>query len=130
MCHIQDAFDEVCTEAVMAEGAYVVLMERVPYYGGPEEGGWWGSDTHIRAYQYFPTLAQAEAARMQVEKLAQLLSADARHSYGQQCLREVEWCDARGLDADYPREPDGESSFYVLVSSELPMESRGTRQYS
>lgn len=122
--YLQDAFDAVCKDAKPAEGWYVSLMETVPYYGGPEEGGWWGSDTHIVAYQFFPTEEQAQAATTKVQRLAEELQDEARKSFGEHCLREMEWLDARGLDADYLPEPDGESKFYVLVSRGLPEESR------
>jgi glycogen debranching enzyme len=128
--YLQAAFDAVCEEAKPAEGHYVCLMESVPYYGGPEEGGWWGRDTNIVAYQYFATAEQAEAAKEAVEKMAQKMSNESKREFGKQCLREMEWLDTRGLDADYLPEPDGESEFYVIATTELPLESRGCRQYS
>ena len=127
---LQAAFDEVCKDAKEPQGFYVSLMESAPFFGGPEEGGWWGSDVSIAAYQWFATEEQANAAKEAVQKLASEMSADARRAFGQQCLNEMKWLDARGLDADYFREPDGESTFYVLVSEGLPEESRGCRQYS
>lgn len=126
----QAAFEAVCKEAKPAEGFYVCLMESVPFYGGPEEGGWWGRDTHLVAYQHYPTEEQADAAVKQVEKLAKELSDESRKDFGEQCLREMEWLNARGLDADFLPEPDGESEFYVLKCEGLPEESRGCRQYS
>lgn len=128
--YLQQAFESVCKEAKTAEGFYVSLMESVPYYGGPEEGGWWGSDTHLVAYQWFSTEEAAEAAAAAVRKLAEELKAEAQKEYGNQCLREMEWLDARGLDADFLPEPDGPSDFCVIVSEGLPEESRGCRQYS
>lgn len=127
--YIQIAFDEVCKDAKPAHGFYVCLMERVSFYGGPEEGGWWGADTHIAAYQYFPTEEQARAAQEQISKLAYELEQDARKQFGEACLNEMEWLEARGLDADYLPEPDGPSEFYVIVSEGLPKESRGCRHY-
>lgn len=128
--YLQDAFDHVCKEAKKAGGFYVSLMENVPYYGGPEEGGWWGSDTRLVAYQYFTTEEAAEAAKDKVEELAAELSAQARRNFGEQCLRELDWLEARGLDADYLPEPDGESEFFVTVTEGLPQESEGVRGYS
>ncbi len=127
--YLQAAFDAVCEEAKQARGCYVVLMEEVPFYGGPEEGGWWGTDTFIVAYQYFPTEEQAEAAREQVERLARELEEESRKEFGHQCLNEMEWLDERGLEADFLPEPDGESHFHVVVSEGLPLESRGCRHY-
>ena len=41
---INEAFFNICREAKPAKSSYVSLYVNVPYYGGPEEGGWWGSD--------------------------------------------------------------------------------------
>lgn len=126
---IKAAFSQVCKEARRARGFYVSLMENCPYYGGPEEGGWWGSDERVLAYQYFSTEEEAEAARLEVLKLAKQLQAEARRDYGEQCLREMAWLEARGLDADYLPEPDGPSTYSVLVTEGLPEEHYGPRHY-
>lgn len=130
MSHLQQAFNTVCSEAKQAQGFYVSLMESVPYYGGPEEGGWWGSDHIVHAYQYYATEEAANAAAEAVKKLAEELETQAKREFGEQCLREMEWLDARGLDADYLREPDGNSEFFVTVTESLPENSFGDRQYS
>lgn len=128
--YIQAAFETVCTEAKEAKGYYVALMQRSPYYGGPEEGGWWGEDYSVVAYQYFATEEEAEAARVAVVKLADELSEKARAEYGEQCLREMDWCDARGLDADYLPEVDGEEGYYVTMTEGMPQGREGCRQWS
>lgn len=128
--YIESAFHAVCKEAREAAGWYVCLMEEVPFYGGPEEGGWWGEDTFLVAYQHFPSEEQALAAEMAVEGLAAILSNDSRREYGEHCLREMAWCEERGLEADFLPEPDGESRYYVTVVSTLPMNHYGNRQYS
>jgi hypothetical protein len=108
---------------------YVTLMERVPFYGGPEEGGWWGEDHRIVAYQAFSTEEAAQAAFNGVQTLAAELSAEARTEFGKRCLRESAWLEARGLDDNFLPEPDGDSEFYVLMSEGLPEESHGSRHY-
>lgn len=35
--YMQAAFDAVCKEAKTAVPFFVVLMENIPFYGGPEE---------------------------------------------------------------------------------------------
>jgi hypothetical protein len=128
--YIHEAFHRVCLQAKAPETWYVCLMEKAQFYGGPEEGGWWGTDTFLSAYQEFPTEEAAEAAAEEVRKLADELSKQSRREHGRQCLRETEWLEARGLDADYLPEPDGPSEYHVLVSRGLPEGSRGCRQYS
>lgn len=127
--YIQEAFERVLRDATAAETWYVALVEDRPYYGGPEEGGWWGHDTDVVAYQEFASEALARAAADAVEALAVELERDARQAHGEQCRRELDWLDARGLDADYLPEPDGPATFRVIVTSELPCATRGPRHY-
>jgi hypothetical protein len=127
---LREAFDQVCENAKQAESWYVVLMERVPFYGGPEEGGWYGNDNIVQAYKEYPSEELAQKAADQVHKLAQELSQNSLRQYGDQCLREMGWLGARGLDADYLPEPDGPSEFYVLVTQNVPENIYGGRQWS
>jgi hypothetical protein len=124
-----EAFRRICTQAKPAQGYFVSLMERVPYYGGPEEGGWWGEDFILHAYQHFATEEAALAAKVEVEQLAADLSEQERKAFGERCLRESAWLEARGLDDSFLPEPDGESEYYVLMSEGLPEESHGSRHY-
>jgi len=129
MSYVQAAFDAVCTEAKTPESWYVSLVESVPYYGGPEEGGWWGKDTEVVAFQVFATEELAEAAAAKVRELAEEMSQEAKRSFGEQCLRECEWCEARGLDADWLGEVDGETEYMVIVSEEPIQSQHGCRHY-
>jgi hypothetical protein len=129
---IQEAFFSICKDAQPAESIYVSLYVSVPYYGGPEEGGWWGSDTHLVAYKEFRTQEEADAAEEQIKAYAEKLNQEAKKAHGELCLAQMEWCDARGID-DYNSvfgEVDGEDSYYV-VQEERPGEgeSRGCRHY-
>lgn len=128
--YLQEAFNQVCKEAKQPECWYVVLMESTRVYAGPWEGGTWVTDTFIVAYQEFPSEKLASHAAWEIEKLASELQNQARASHGEYCLRTMEWLDARGLDADFLPEPDGPSEYYVRVCEELPVESRGPREYS
>lgn len=129
MSYLQSAFDVVCSEAKPAEGAYVCLMERSQRYGGPEEGGWWTTDCVLVAYQWCESEEEASAKREAVEQLAAKLRRDAQREHGERCIREMDWLDARGLDADWLPEPDGPSDYYVTVSSGLPSNNYGPTHY-
>lgn len=128
--HLREAFRTVIPDAAPRETWYVALMESRPYYGGPEEGGWWGSDTLVVEVKEFPTEAHARSVMARVEAEAKRLSAESRTAFGNQCLNEMEFLEAHGLDADYLREPDGESSYTVRLSKDYPEEYRGARGYS
>ena len=125
-----EAFKQICKDAVLNVGFYVSLMAEHPYYGGPEEGGWYGSDTEVIAFQEFPSEELADKACEAVQGLAKQMSADARRAYGGHCLRQTEWLDGRGLDDEFLRPDDGESRFFVTVTAGVPVGHRGERCYS
>jgi hypothetical protein len=127
---VEHAFDEVCQDAKATGKWYVTLWCDSPYYGGPEEGGWWGSDSVPVKYKVFHTEEAAEAAREAITKLAKKMTQEASRSFGQRCLDEMTWCEARGLDADYLPEVDGSDNYYVSVSDSPPEPSYGCRHYS
>ena len=116
----QDAFHRICDQAKSPERWYVVLTCSYEAYGGPEEGGWWYTCAEVVAFQEFATEDAAEAAAGAVEELAKKMSNDARREYGNQCLRETQWCEDRGLDADYLPEPDGPDEYRVRVMDHIP----------
>jgi hypothetical protein len=126
---IQEAFDKVCEDATVVTEWYVVLVEEEQYYGGPEEGGWWGSNTRPVAFKKYPSQETAEAARGAVMKLAAKLNREEIRSHGRQCLKEMDWLDRRGLDADYLPEVDGPSKYSVIVTDSVPEPSYGPTHY-
>lgn len=130
--YLKSAFDEVCQDAIkMTEESswYVVLMESCPFYGGPEEGGWYGNDQIVIGYQEFLTEEIASQIAERVRQLAEEMNIQAQTEYGNQCNRELDWCEKRGLDANYLPEPDGPSEYYVTVTNEIPHNSYGRRGY-
>ena len=129
MTYLHDAFHAVIDDAKAPEQWYVCLVELYQYYGGPEEGGWWGTDSCVVAYREFPTEKLAENAAEAVRKFAYELESQSYKEHGEQCLREMDWLDARGLDADYLPEPDGPSKYTVAVTQEIPETVRGSRHY-
>lgn len=129
MNYVASAFHAVCKEAASRKEHYVVLWQEAPFYGGPEEGGWWGADQIVEAYEQFPTADAAEAAAEKVRTLAEELSAESKREFGEQCLREMEWLESRGLDADFLPEPDGESRYYVTIETAIPKDRIAERGY-
>lgn len=128
--YLRQAFETIINDAKQPEVWYVTLVEHQPFYGGPEEGGWWGEDREVVGYKEFPSEELAEAAAEAVRAFAKELEAQSRRAFGEHCLREMEWLEARGLDADFLPEPDGETKYSVVVSQDIPESSRGCRQYS
>ena len=122
---LQQAFEEACEKPVYRPSVtYVSLYMSSPFYGGPEEGGWWGRDTEIQSYYRFDTLEEAEHVVKAVEALAERLSKEARDAWSKQCQRECDHAEARGMDpADLP-ETDGEDEYFVVLESTLNSHAR------
>jgi hypothetical protein len=127
---LPEAFFELAPDAEPAEDLYVCLYRCDPFYGGPEEGGWWGRDVSLVAYRKCSTSQEAEALRDACLTRAEEMNNQERRAWGDRCLRELEWCEARGLDPDYLGETDGETTFSVVVEKKPgASESRGCRHY-
>ena len=74
---IKEAFFAVCSDAKPARASYVSLYVNSPYYGGPEEGGWWGEDCKLVAYQICADDEEADVVQAKVCELAESLTRDA-----------------------------------------------------
>jgi hypothetical protein len=128
--YIQEAFHQTLPKAQKSERYYVSLYACIPYYGGPEEGGWWGEDRVLCATEAFNFEDEADAAKEKIQELADRLQKQAQREYGENCRRECDWLDERGLDADYLPEPDGPTRYFVVVEPQRGMsESTGCRHY-
>jgi hypothetical protein len=112
---MKQAFFEICREAKPAKASYVSLYVSMPFYGGPEEGGWWGRDVALVASQHYASEEAAEAAAEAVRGYAAKLSKGAKDQFHQSCAAECEWLEARGLDADFLPEVDGGADYFVAV---------------
>lgn len=129
MPNLAEAFLRVCTEAKPASGHFVALVLIRPYYGGPEEGGWWGHDSIPVAYQRFDTAEAAEAAAKAVQEMADRLTKEAAHADSEAMRQSCDWCEARGMDPGELPEPDGAERYRVTVTDEIPTASYGPRHY-
>ena len=127
---IEEAYREVCKEAEEAEHCWVCLYCKAPFYGGPEEGGWWGCDVLLMESQRFACRAQAEAVKAKVEKVAEQLKEDAKVAHDRMCLAQLgdKW---DGEEAQFRYgEVDGPSDYFVVIE-DVPgaSESIGSRHY-
>jgi len=130
MENIRSAFKRICKEAKRAESVYVSLYVNVPYYGGPEEGGWWGSDTFLVEYQEFQTQEEAEEVVDAIKELAKELTTKAKRAFQERCRSEVEFLEERGLDDDFLPEVDGDETYFVAVEEGVgSLARRGMRHY-
>ena len=104
-------------------------MERVPFYGGPEEGGWYGSDVLLVQTAEVANESLANKLSAAIQDLAKQLSIEARREDDLHMSLVLDAADAAGIDYENLPEPDGASSFFVIVTNELPMTKKGLRNY-
>ena len=130
--NILAAFNQIVESPVPCSKFYVVLWVNCPYYGGPEEGGWWGNDRIPQAFTECASECQANALRDRIEVLAKSLSSEASRDHGRTCLSQLAYCEARGIDDSNSvyGETDGEDSYDVTVQAEPPSARYGDRHYS
>ena len=121
---------EVNPYATPAKYCYLSLYERIPFYGGPEEGGWWGEDVILVASMHYKTMEDAVAAKNKIEETARRNNEEAQAAYGRQCNKELEWLEERGLEANFLPEPDGPLTYFVAIEEERgSLTSEGSRGY-
>lgn len=127
----REAFFTVCKEAEPAEKLWVSLYCDTRFYGGPEEGGWYGTDTRLIASQEVHNREAGQKIKARVDELAEKLTADAENRRNRRLAAECEWLEARGLDDDFLPHPDGGDSYWVAVESKQgDFVTQGDRQYS
>ena len=128
---LQAAFDAICASAKPSKAYYVSLYERIPFYGGPEEGGWWGEDVMICASQKFLDEKRAKDAVGMIQELAEQETARSKRDFYNQCAAECDWLEKRGLEPDFLREVDGNSEFFVVMEDAVgSLQHRQERGYS
>ena len=120
MSYIQAAFEALVKDFNKSKPVYLCLIENVRAYGGPEEGGWYYDINELIEYKEFPSRELAEQVKEKVEELAKELQHASHMQYGEYCLNQMEWLEARGLDSDYFPENDGPANYYVYIYDEIP----------
>lgn len=127
---VKKAFERVCDEHETSARWYVTLYREIPFYGGPQEGGWWGCDVETVAFKSFLSHALAMEAAERVWALAKELNEQARQDFGKKCLTELDAAERRGMDPGELREVDGEDNFYVAIEQNLGNDAkRGSRTW-
>ena len=133
MSYVKAAFEQACVKAQPAQSNYVSLYVDLPFYGGPEEGGWYGSDTELVAYQECSNDVESKALSEKVQQLAEQLSREAKDRFNAMCAKQLEWVeehDPMADASDYFPEPDGEERYWVAVETRPGSHiSRGSRYY-
>ena len=135
---LREAFHTVCSEALPPSPyRHLSLYIRTPFFGGPEEGGWWGTDVELVSTQEFPSEDAARAQLELVKELAEHQTHEAKLAWSDHCRFELElaerqtheaklvWADhcrfeleqaeRRGISPDELRETDGPVEYFVVL---------------
>ena len=132
MSAIFEAFHRIVANPTTPIAAYVVLWRNEPFYGGPQEGGWWGSDSIVEAFERVSTREEADALCERIKELADRLTATAARDHGRGCQAQLDWCEARGIDDSNSvfGEDDGATTYFVTVEDHPPRDRYGEREWS
>jgi hypothetical protein len=118
------AWDEIIEDSEVAQECYLSLYENVPYYGGPEEGGWWGYLQILQKYCKCSSHKQAEMLSDKLRKHCEELTEDAKKADGEDCLRHMERADRRGEDVSDDGY-EGPSTYFMQIES-IPGQNQNT----
>jgi len=132
MSNIFAAFNAIVESPIPCRRHFVVLWEHRPFYGGPEEGGWWGADELPVSYCATSTEVEAVELRLRIMELAKDITKQAQEEYEATCSHQLQWCEDRNIyDCNSIfGEVDGPIRYYVTVTDELPNARFGERHYS
>lgn len=129
--NLDDAFWAVCAEAEVPKRAYVSLYSVANWYGGPEEGGWWGHTVKLEGYMLCNTEQEAHDRAEAVQTYADQLTEEARDAWSRRCQQECENALFRGVEPeDLYGEVDEPDEWFVAVEEVAGSQSReSSRQY-
>lgn len=129
--NLDEAFWELCAEAEVPKRAYVSLYRVYSWYGGPQEGGWWGQTIILEGTMLCRTEQEAHDRAEAVEKYAYEKTQEANKAWSKQCLKECENAWDRGMEPeDLYDEVDGPDEWFVCVEEVAGSQSReSSRQY-
>jgi hypothetical protein len=112
---------------------YVVIYHGEQYYGGPEEGGWYGWDYVWTGYAVFASKDEATKARDWIERAMNPWNDELVQQRNEALASEYEALVARDPSADFDGPDDDESgcfeSYSVSVQETKPEDSFGSRHY-
>jgi hypothetical protein len=128
--YIKSAFEQVVSERSRNEFVTVSLYRIESFYGGPEEGGWWGSDWILEESATYFSKEIAESVAEKIKVRAEELSRSTKDSTYRHWALECNQAEARGEDpADLP-EPDGPTRWSVVTEGYPGQHAfRGSRTY-
>jgi hypothetical protein len=120
------AWNEIMENAQKAEECVVSMYSVEPYYGGPEEGGWWGNLFILNEYVRCSNRDAAEKLQQKLQERCEELNKEEQQQDSEYCLRYCERAWSRGEDVD-DYGYDGPSTYHVLIEK-FPGENQVTER--
>ena len=135
MSGIYSAYFDVCDTAVRTEQTkwFVSLYVKAPFYGGPEEGGWWGTDRLLVAYYEVPSEEMANTIVEKIEGWVSDINDDAKRHHDEVNLQLSINAENKGYDSpeELYGEDDGPEQYFVVIENGVGQnEYREDRQWS
>lgn len=130
MSVLRDAYHRVIENAESAGRKYVSLYVRAEYYGGPEEGGWWGHDSILESYVEVSNMDMAERIYNDVYAEVERMNAERKADHNAALSRQCDEAWNRGEDLDDVGYAGPDEYFVVIESVPGECASVGERCYS
>jgi hypothetical protein len=110
---------------------WVSLYAIEPFYGGPEEGGWWGKDQRLVWWKAYSNKHEAEQTMRKIEAFIKMFNSIERTNWYIQCEKELDIADAIGMNVNRLfGETSGPMEYECFVEENLGSnENHGSRLY-
>lgn len=117
-------------EVISNNPFYVSIYRKERYYGGPEEGGWYGTDVILESSVQVKTETLAEELRDRLLGVAVEKTKTAKKQWSNLCQRELEAAEARLIDPLSLPEPNLPDEYVIHIEQKKgSFERRGSRYY-
>jgi hypothetical protein len=135
MSGIYSAYFDVCNDAVKVTNQrwFVSLYVKAPFYGGPEEGGWWGTDRLLVATYEVPSEEMANTVVEKIEGWVSETNDDAKREHDEVNLQLSINAEQKSYDSpeELYGEDDGVEEYYVVIENNVGQnEHRDDRHYN
>ena len=117
-------------QVISNEPVFVTVYRRDRYYGGAEEGGWYGTDVLLETSVEVKSMRLAEQLKAHLENAANAKSELNKREWSELCVRELDAAEQRLIDPLSLPEPNLPSDYFVHIETEQGSQiRRGPRHY-
>jgi len=117
-------------EVICHEPVFVSVYRKERFYGGPEEGGWYGTDMFLERSVQVKSKTLARELKARWTEWATGKTKDARLDWSNLCQRELDAAEAKLIDPLSLPEPNLPDEYIIHIETKKgSLERRGSRQY-